>query len=447
MGGIKTANPGLAQFRFGFEDTDCGLGDVSTFQDFRARSEAVGAELPQIEDDSIGAFGEQLEGEESKILPDGPFNLNWGPEDHAKFFAGYFGKSATPVESPTGVWTHKLAVTESDVSFGSGAVEISRDRQRPTFYTGAEIAGISFATGPRAFLNGAVTLIMPRFIYHDDATQVTGTSTFPILRGLYGFSDLELATPDLADLFVTVDAVPGSADFEIKAKIGLASTYDGAAIPVTVGNDADGNPIFTVMKHTVNDIHVGQSDELPIELHWTDLTGIAALDEFRIPAVRDVWTSVLPVRALFNEIATFITFQGQTERVREFNLDASRAGLAPDEAIGFRFVDVIDELGDRTATGNLNRRALQDLGWENHLVSGEPFTLEVLAKSTLIGATGVRRELKLTAKNCRASGRTASIAGAAQFDEPFPFACHPSTDGTYPAALTAELKNSQASLA
>ena len=370
-------------------------------------------------------------------------------EDHAKWLAGFFGKSAPPVESPTGVWLHKLAVTETDVDFPDRmALEISRDRGRPDFYTGVLPSQLTFNVGPRSLLNGAVSLVIPRFHHFDDPTQIVGAGTsLPFLRGLYNVANLQEADPDVADLFLQISAVPGTggADFDILAKLGLATTYDGAAIPVFVGNDTESNPIFQRLLHTASNVDVGQSEDLPVEAHWKDATGATVLDEFRIPRRRDVWTQTLPTKAVFNEIAIFVRVDGLEERTRDLSLTFTRPGER-DEAIGGRFVDQVLEQGQRTYAGQLNRRALSRT-FTDRLIAGEPFELEVDAASIPIGATGIRRRMKLIAKNCRASGRTPSVGGRATFDEAIAFRCHPSVDVTYPAAMTVEVTNSQASLA
>jgi hypothetical protein len=451
MSGQTIANPGNAQARMGFESTDCGLGDATTLRDFRMRSEGLGAELPLIEDDSIGPFGEEPEGEPSKIDPGGPINVNWMGEDHGQHLAAFFGKGATPVQAPAGVFLHKLAVTETDVSFGRVVVEISRDQGRPTFYTGGIPSQLSFALQGRGILNGSITYVFPRFHFFDDPSVLAGVGPIPFLRGLQPVAQLDSAVHDDSDVFVQVTAVPGTggADFDVKAKVGLATTYDGAAIPIFVGNDTAGNPLFTVLLHTATDVHVGQNAELPIEIHYKDAAAVAVLDEHRFPHRRvdgsgNPWTQALPVKALFNEISAFIRVDGIERRIRQMTGTLTRP-VELDEAIGGRFTDFTIEQGDRTSVLELTRRAI-GLELQNRLLAGAPFEFELDALSTEIAATGVRRRLRWISKLCRATGRTISIAGKTTFDEPLTFKCHPSTDGTYPSAVTIELTNSTSDL-
>jgi hypothetical protein len=440
------ANPASAQMRVGFEAANSGLGDVGTFQDMRFRSETLGAELPLIQDDSIAPFGEEAEGEQSKIDPSGAINVNWMTEDHAKLLAAFFGAGATPVDlGGAAAYRHRMQVTETDVSFGRLAIEVSRDRGRPDYYTGAIPSQLSFSIASRGFLTGSAQLVMPRFMHHDDPTVVAGTGPTPYIRGLYGYDDLALATADLGDLFLEITAHPGTggADFDVKAKIGTAGVQ-GAAIPITVGNDADGNPIFTDLLHTASDVHVGQGAELPISVHFKTATGSALADEWRFARRRDVWTQTLPVKSLCNEISASIEIAGTKTRLKNVGLTLTRP-VALDEAIGGRFSDFSIEQGERTAVWTLSRRAL-GLDLANRLLAGEPASMELNCLSTLVSGSVFRRQMYFVSMNCLVEGRTSSIAGRQTFDETITLRAHPNNDATYPSAIALDLVNTQADL-
>lgn len=432
-------NPANLQVRYGFEATK-GLGNPATFQDCRVLSETLGAELPTIPDDSIIPDAEHGEGLPTKIAVGGDLNVNWMPEDHAKFIAAFFGKSATPTQSPTGVWLHKMAVTETDVSFSELAIEVERDLLRPELMVSGLPSQLTFNAGPRSLLNGAITMQHPRFHMFEDSVQTLGSSTDPFIRGYSTYANLALTD---GDIYVEVSAVPGGADFDIKAKIGAGSTYDGAVIPITVGNDSNGDPIWTTLTDE-NDDQIGSVD-LPVQVHWANLTSVIATDEWRFDRERAVWTPTLPASSALNEIAINIQVDGVNFRIRDIAMTLTRP-VVPDEVIGGRFIEEVVEFGQRIYTGQLNRLAL-DTTMIDRLLRAKSFDLQMDCDSTFIAATGVRRRLSLIAKNCIPSGRTPSVGGAAQFDEPIDFEMHPSTDGTYPAAITCEIKNSQASLA
>lgn len=435
------ANPANTQARIGFE-TNEGFGDPANWQDFRLLSESVGADIPTIEDESIISTAEQEEALDTKISPiGGDFNINWSPEDHAKHLANFFGAGATPVQAPTGVWTHKLAVGETDVSFGKVAVEISRDLdnrlaspvKRPDLFVGGLFGQLTFNAGPRSLLNGAATLVVPRFHHWRDPAVQTGTGTDPFIRGLPSYANMGSAD---GDVWISVTSAPG-ATMGIKVKLGSASTYDGTEITVTPGEWT------TILDE--NDAQIGSVD-LPVEIYFPDFTGINLADEWRVQRERAVWSPSLPDAAVLNEIAITILLDGTKFRTRDLSLTLTRPA-EPDEAIGGRFLenDQINEFGQRTTSGQLNRRAL-DTSLVDRLLRREPFSLRVDAYSTFIGATGVQRQLSLIMMNCIPSGRTPSVGGVASFDEPIDFTAHPSDDVTYPAAVTAEIVNSQADL-
>lgn len=434
------ANPALTQLRVGFEAT-AGYGDPAAFQDVRLLSETLGSDIPIIQDESIIDSAEMDEGYETKIIPGGDINVNWSPEDHVKFLANFFGKGKTAVQAPTGVWTHKLAISETDITFDRLAVEISRDLdnilatpvKRPEMYVGALASQLTWASGPRSFLNGAITLVTPRFHFLEDATVLTGTGTDPVIRGFHKYSGLGSAD---GDIFVKVDSIP-AATMDIICKVSAAAAYGTTKIVIT--------PLTWTELTDEGDLRIGDTG-IPVEILWPNLTGVVNLDEWRFDRERAIWTQSLAAAAVLNEVDIEIQLDGTKFRTRDFSLTATRPA-EPDESIGGRFleVDQVNEFGQRTVAGQLNRRAL-DTALVDRLLRREPFSLTIDARGPEIGSTGSRRQMILTMKNCIPSGRTPSVGGAGSFDEPIDFMAHPSSDGTYPSALTVELVNSQADL-
>jgi hypothetical protein len=434
------ANPAKTQVRLGFEATQ-GAGDPAAWQDVRILNETLGSDNPVIEDESIIDSAEQAEGLETKVTPGGDLNWNWSPEDHGKPLANFFGKGAAAVESPTGVWTHRLQVSETVLTFNRLAVEISRDLdnaqgvKRPDLNTGALFSQLTFNAGPRSLLNGAGTLVVPRFHYFADANPITGTGTSPFIRGFGSYANL-ISAGDLGDVFVQCSTGPTST-MGIKTKLGAAATYDGAELTIS--------PNIWYEIFDENDLRIGDTG-IPVELMWPDFTGILVNDDWSFDRERAVWAQSLATAAVCNEVDITVTIDGTKFRTRDLSLTLTRPA-APDEAIGGRFIDhdQISDFGQRTAVGQLNRRAL-DTSLVDRLLRKQPFALQVDAFSTDIAATGVRRAIKIIMKNCIASGRTPSVAGAASFDEPIEFVAHPSADVTYPSAVAVEIVNSQADL-
>ena len=83
----------------------------------------------------------------------------------------------------------------------------------------------------------------------------------------------------------------------------------------------------------------------------------------------------------------------------------------------------------------------------NKLWRAQTITFRMDAYGPLIGATIVRRRLSLIAYNCKPEGKAPTVGGQAEFTENITLRCHPSSNVTYPAAITCELVNSQSSLA
>ena len=435
-------NPALTQVRCGFE-TNAGRGDPSTWIDMRIRSEDLGAELPGIEDDSILSSGEQEESLESKIDPGGPLNLNWTPEDHSKILAAFFGKSATPVQSPTGVYTHKLAPDETDVSFASLAVEVSRDLGRPTVFVNAYPSQLTFNIGPRSLLNGAASIVTPRFHFHDAATVVTapGGPANPELRGFVKYAYLDDVDNE-GRVYVKVNSAPSGDNFNVVTKFGLSASYgttDQAMTAAIWGPNSQDEGLWDEADAALGDIGV------PIEILFPAIANIAQNDEWYFDPVRAVWSQSLPEASALNEVYCLVKVDGTTFRTRDLSLTLDRP-VTRDEVIGGRFVDDLNFQGQRTVAGQLNRRAI-DNSLVDRLLRAESFELQVDAYGTFIAATGARRKLSLIMKNVKPSGRTPSVAGRDAFDEAINFTAHPSDDGTYPNSVTCELVNSIASLA
>ncbi len=438
----QRANPNLSQLRYGFEATE-GLGDVTTWTDARFRGENVGAEFPEIRDDSIAPDGEESEGSPSKVNTSGAtLDLNFHLEDHARFLAAYFGAGKTPVESPTGVWAHKLAVTETNLAFGSLALELSRDRGRPSVYPFVNVAEVGFNLAVRNFLTARLGLVFGRFHYWGDQVQTVGAGS-PItlyLRGLHDFANLEDATAANTKITAVCTTAPNGVSF----KLGAGAL--GTEVTIPNGLDADGNPQWTDVKVGVSDTLLGDV-EIPVQISAGPGTMNWSLnDEFEFAARRPVWTQSLATASLLNEIAAELTVEGSKFTTRQLDLTLRR-GVILDDAIGGRFIDGQAPQGQREAFGTISRRALKDLGMENRLLRAQSFELQLTANGPTIGATGVRRNLVLTAKNVRRTGRTITVQSGSQTDERIEFRCHPSVDVTYPAAITAEMLLSASSLA
>lgn len=426
------ANPAAAQARVAFGTQ---AGRTSAWTDFRFRSESLGLDFPTIEDDSIRAFGEQEQGLPSKIRVNGALPVNWQGEDHEKFIANFFGHGATPSESPTGVWTKKYAVQESDVDYISLWLEISRDLGRPELLVGAEVQQLQFSIAAATILNGSIQVFAPRAMFWGDAAEVvvTGTPNAPILRGIHDYAGLQLADPDI---FVKVSSV-GSDVVTFQTKVGTAAAYSNSQGPLATGNDSDGNPIW----HNLEDeagVLIGD-EGLPVQIHFPDDT-LTAADEWEFTGTRAVWSQSLPTHSPFNEIYAEVYVDGTIFRTRDLGLTLERP-IEPDDAIGGRFVDTVIEQGQRTAVWTLTRRA-SNLALYDKLLRAESATVRLQAYGALIGATGVRRQLIIRSLNCIPEGRGPNVAGRDTLDEQITLRAHPSTDGTYPSAVTIETVNS-----
>ena len=401
--------------------------------EIRSRSSPIrdGAEFPTIPDDSILAGGEEQAGLESKIDPTGATPVNWSTEDHIKALLNFFGGSTTPAESPTGVWLHRMSNRQTSVVPGTLAMEISRDLGQPELYVGGYAKQIQMNLAPRAMLNGSIDWLFPRFHTWKTPAQSVGTppTTTAFLRGLSKYSYLTAAD---GDVYVKISVAPSGGSMGIQVKVGAVGTY-GSTITVAAGSWYD-------LSDNVD--YIGDLD-LPVQIKFTDLLTYALNDVLKFARERAVWTQSLATGAQLNEIAAFIYIDDVAFPVNQLAFVGNRPADRR-EVIGGRFIDTIDQFGERTYTVTLNRRAT-DLAIINRLRRGQSVSFRMDAYGPLIGSTTSRRRLSLIGKNGKLGGKTASVGGKAAFDEPINIRFHPSSDGTYPAPMTCEVVNSQSS--
>lgn len=424
-------NPSSSQVRVGFEVLE-GVGDASSLTDLRIRSESVGGNFPLIQVDDIIAGSETPEGLYTKIDPSGDLNVNWNAEDHAPLLANFQGHGKSPVTLVSGAYRHRYAPKETDITFRTLQVEISRDNGRPEVYPGCYVSAVDWSLSPGGVMQGKASLVIPRFHFWKAAAVSAGTPpiTTVYLRGIANYANLD------ADVYVKVITAVSGGILQIAAKVGSGGTY-GSTIDVTVST-------WTNLTAGADNAQIG-TDELPVQIYFTDLSTYAAVtpDVLLFSALRTVWTQSLSVSSPSNEISAAIYVDGSTTpfRVRDFSLAATRPAIR-DQIIGGRFTDVILEHGKRTSQITIKRRSI-DRTLLNRLLHAKFISARLDVKGVLIGATVYRRQLSAIAMNAIPSGKTPSVTGPDAYDDDLTFTTHPSSDATYPSSIVFEAVNSR----
>lgn len=422
-------NPSNLQIRVGFETTE-GLGDSASLIDMRVRSESVGGNFPLIQNEDIIASAETPEGLPTKIDPSGDFNVTWNAEDHAKLLAQFSGHGKNPVTLTSGAYRHRYAPRETDIAFRTLQAEISRDNGRPTVYPGCYVSAVDWSVSPGGLMLGKASLVIPRFHFWKAPAISVGTPALDnsYLRGIANYANLD------ADLYMKIAVAPSGGSMGVQFKVGSGGTY-GSTITVAAGAWYD-------VLEGASDAQVG-SDELPVQVYFANLTGFALNDVVLYGALRSVWTQSLAVSSPSNEISGALYIDGSTTptRVRDFSVAASRPAVR-DEIIGGRFTDVILEHGKRASSITIKRRSI-DRSLANRLLHAKFLTARFDIVGTQIGATSYRRKLSAITMNAIPSGKESSVGGPTQFDDDITFTCHPSSDSTYPSAMTFEAVNAQ----
>lgn len=397
---------------------------------FRSESFAIGNPGIQPEDITADAYQESPDITKFEVGGGTPeLAVTWAPDDHYLILASHFGGSATPVEAPTGVWTHHLGAGETDVVFGDLNLEIWRHKDRGYLFTNFLPAQLTFEIGPRGYLIGSAQFSGNRFCLLGDAVIVTATGT-PEVPAVRGFARSTLAD----DVFLEAQSI---SPLVVKCKVGSGSTYDGANIAIT---DGEWSPPLT----DEADADLGGEGE-SVQIYVGDSSGWTVGDEIRIPYQRADWAATLPASSRGNEVLATILLDGVEAGLRSVTLTSTRPATV-DEVIGGRFSDGRDESGFRSATWGITRRAIREVGLEDKLLHASEVQLRMTVLGPVIGATGVRRQLIFRSLNCRPTGETFAVGGPDNPEEAYELSAHPSTDGTYPHALNVEIVNGIADL-
>lgn len=437
-------DPSYAQFRWAWE-TIPGVPPVSGWHDVEFSGEKMGANFTTLARNLITKAGEQpppLDGKIENGPFEGPKVDAFNPESDWWWLASFFGHAATPVlvEAAGGslpaAYQHRLSQTQTAVSFPatfSGLVwRDDNYADRKHFGRFSQIA-LSFAE--KALVGFTPTVVFARNDYWDDAVRSAGTGTaLPVLRGScaeqWGADD----TQNLSFTVTAQDTTTVTGNW----KLGDGDSFGSTPHVYTRGV---WRPIFEE-----SDLPV-RLPGMPTEVYLPLAGTFATTDVFTVKRRRLAWAQSLPTRMAVNEALSTISIDGVDAEVKTGALTMA----APAEAIygfGGRYARRPRTRGPRTFSGTLAREYL-DTSFISRLERGAPFELNlVLDTGVPIGARGVLTErLSFIAKNCKLSGPAASVADAKTLDESLAFSCHPSSDGTYPAALTAEIINSIPDLA
>lgn len=432
-------DPSYALWRWAWE-TIPGVPPATGWHDEEFAGEKMGATFATLARNLITSSGEQPSPMDGKI-GNGTFEGAkvdaFNPESDWFMLAAFFGAVASPVllEAAGGplpaAYMHRLSRSQTGFTFPSTfAGLVWRDdnmADRKAFGRMQQIV-VNFAE--KALVGFTPTLVFARNDYLDDAIRTAGTGTaLPVFRGGY---PAQFGADDTQNLAVQGSAFT-STTFTCKVKLGDSDSYGSSSQVFTRGNwqnvlDESG-------------FLIGLPGQ-PLQAYFP-LTGtLSATDVFTVARHRLAWAPSFPTRMAVNEVLSTITVDGVDAEVKTGAL--TMAG--PSEAVfgfGGRQARRSRTRGQRTYSGTIAREYL-DASFVARLEKSQSFALTLFLDTGVpIGATGQLTEgVRLIAKNCKLAGAAPSVTDPKTLDESLTFTCHPSSDGTYPDSVTAEVINS-----
>lgn len=424
-------NPATSQLRM-VKAADATSKPLTGYQDFRFRTHGLAGEYTLFDLDDIRGDGQATPGLASTInLADLPISVNWRPQDHARLIAAIEG-AVTSANISGAAYKHTIKPHTGTNAFSPIVVQSWRDDGIPIFFYGGRAAQATWAIQKPGVLQGGINLSFESYTRYDIAQQTTGTSTDPDVRGLPRPDIVALADGDIY-IKVTDDS-----PFQIKVKIGSASTYDGAAIDVTPGTDVE--------LLDENDERIGTRD-MPVLARWANATGIALNDEWRIRREADKWAASLPTDYPLNETLAYVLYDGERFQLENMTVTRNRPLNIPAN-VGGRFLPGITEQGERGATWALVRKQI-DVRLIRALEAGASVSLEMHCYSgvpLVAGNDATEPRISFYSRDCRIAGRSGGVDSPERHTENITLTAYPNADGTYPDDLTIEVVNSLTAL-
>lgn len=378
----------------------------------------------------------------AKILSEGvSMPVAWDSETLCKLVASALEGGATPVEAPTDVWTHKLARSLTDVTFGQGfAFERNRDDSEPQLFRDGHTSQLVFTFAEGAVLTGTVQMSFTRMDYMGDRQEVavTATPTPPIVRGFPDLTHRRDATSGEWFLKRVAGATPPA--IRVQEKWGAAAVYSASRdiLPGRwyVAHDEAGLPI--------GDPRQGEDFALNFQLPVDDGTDA---DEWKFDRLRGVFVpSASPI--YFPTVLCTVEVDGDqiewcpTQIQVTYNRPVRQPPCFPG-----RFRTKTLRRGKHSVEVTLQRE-YEDRLLQDKLEHAESIALRVSCKGTqYVAASTVQHELILEFPLLRPSGPTATVTAETQSDEQLTFSGHDDLSAGDPDLMTATFVNSLTTIA
>ena len=414
---------------------------TASYADLLFESAGIGAEFLLTENPNLAPGGQESEGFVGKILIEGALAGAAYPDLAFGRLVAEGQRKVTTTSPATDVYRHRMGISETNPA-KSLTVRTSRDDGAPETSALAAVAGFELSVEPNSLPTFSFDMVAARLDRWGLATAPVGTvstTKFASLRGLPSAALLALTD---GDIYVKVISVAGAPTVTVKAKIGAASTYDGADISVVVGADGAGNPRWVSLTDE-NDAAIGTLD-MPVQVAITTATGLAANDVFRFNRESATWTTVGPTMLAFNEIYCEITIDEEVFCLTSFTLSAAFP-VAVKECIGGRFAEGLDRSGTREVRISIERK-YTDRRIVDKLISGTPFALKATLSNGQDVEAGFPYLLVITCPRCRATSKAPEARQ--DLTESVEFSCFrsPGDASGFVDDLTIELQNAEPTL-
>jgi hypothetical protein len=430
-------DPSQALCRFAFEDI-AGVPRVAgPFHDIENFAGETFTNTPEtIQRTNITRAEERSRGLVGKVPAAGTLTLDAvNVAQDWLWWALLLGGRTTAVDTPeVGANRHRIFVKTARDFPAQGTLYGWRDDSIAQRLLAAMCSQIQLTFAERALVGMVVTFVGGRGDYFDDPVRTAGAGTaFPALRGMHA---AQFGTDATQNFHVEITAVTATL-ITFKRKVG-----DGDAM--SVGTTIATRGEWTNFADEADIIQGNPGDR--VQIYWPVAGTFAVGDILRFDRVRDVWVPSFPDALVVNEVFSTISFDGADFEMNDGTITFSK----PTEArfgFGGRRSRRVRQRGLRDYAISLNREYL-DTKIRRKLELGETFDLRVhLSTGVGIGTSGnLYQSAEIIAPLCDPSGPTATATDASTMNEAITATVHPSTDATYPNAITAEFVNEVADL-
>lgn len=354
-------------------------------------------------------------------------NQDWGP------LAAIIGSAADPDEVETDTFVHKLSRLETDVSFPkTQSFAAWRNDDMGQRFCDARFNSLAFTWAAGALIGANYGIVAKMGDYWEDPTRTVGTGTVkPQVRGLFQDDDggayTESATTK--NLYIKIIA-DDATTVTFKAKIGDATTYDGANQIATKGE--------WLWVRDQDDVRIGDR-ALKIEAYFSaGIDGTFVNDDiFKFLHRRGEWVpSYVDDTLACLEVYSAILWNGDEFEVESGGLTIAK-GAEAKAALGGRGPRRTRSRGQQLPTWSIQREYL-DKQIRRALDQGEPVALVAEINSGVkIGTTGdLYYGFRFVSPYCIATGPTATVTSKDEANESIELTAHPSEDGTDPADIS-----------